>query len=93
MEVDLPDTTGNYSNLVRAQNNATQFRLNVQNAMLGNNQEIAIGRVESFLAHIFTGCVEQNAQALLQCWVSGACDKVQAVNPVHVLIQVEGVPS
>lgn len=61
--------------------------------MLGNNQEIAIGRVESFLAHIFTGRVKQNAQTLLQSWVSGACDKVQAVNPVYLLIQVERVPS
>jgi hypothetical protein len=61
--------------------------------VLGNDQEITIRRIECFLAHIFAGCIEQNAQALLHSRVTGSGDQVKAMYPIYLFVKVEWVPS
>lgn len=61
--------------------------------MLGDNQEVSVGRVERFLAHVLSGGIEQDTQTLLRRGVTRSRNQVQAVNPVHRLIQIKRVPA
>jgi hypothetical protein len=68
--------------------------LDVEDAVLRDDEEVAVGGVEGFvLGHVFARRVDEISHACLGGGVAVACDEVQGVHPVYCLIQVEGVPS
>lgn len=61
--------------------------------MLRNDQKIAISGIERFIAHVLPSSEEQNAQAIFHRRVSSARNEMQAMHPVYILVEIEGVPS
>ena len=90
----VSDATWDDADLVGADEQATQLRLDVEYAVLRDDEEVTVCRVEGFVrSHVFAGGVDEVANSRLHGWVTRAGDEVQRVHPVHCLVEVEGVPS
>lgn len=60
--------------------------------MLEDDEEVAIGGVEGFVAHVLAGGKYENAQAGFHSWVTGAAEMFEGVYPVFCLIHIEWIP-
>jgi hypothetical protein len=62
--------------------------------MLRDDQKVAVCTVEGFMVvHVLSSCKYVDANACFHAWISSPCDQMKAVDPVHRLVQIEGVPS
>ena len=62
--------------------------------MLGDDQEVSVGRVECFpLRHVLASCENVYAYAALHDRTARSCDEMERVYPVNRLVEVEGVPA
>jgi hypothetical protein len=84
----------NNTDLIGPHDEAPELGLDIENAMLRDNEEIAVRRVECFiLFHVLPRSVDEVTYTSLGCGIAIAGDQVQRMYPVNCLIEVEWVPS
>lgn len=89
----ISDAAWDDADLVGADEQATQLRLDVEYAVLWDDEEVAVCRIEGFVcSHVFSGSVDEVTNPRFHSWVTRAGDEVQRVHPVHCLVEVKGVP-
>lgn len=89
------DAAGDDGNLHGPHQQPAELGADVEVALLGHNQEVAVGRVEGRVGvHALAGGVDEHAQPLLERGIAGAGHEPHAGHKVQVarLIVVEGVP-
>lgn len=90
----VTDAARDDGNLVGPDEEFAQLGLDVEDAVLGDDEQVAVGGVEGFMrVHVFTGGEDVIADALFHGGIAGAGDKAERMHPVHRLVQVEGIPS
>jgi hypothetical protein len=89
----VADATRDNDYFVGAGEDVTELGLDVEDAVLEDDQEIAIGGIEGFVAHILTGGKYENTQAGFHGWVSSAAEVSERVHPVACLVHVKRVPA
>lgn len=61
----IANPTRNDTNLIGANQQAAQLGLNVEDAVLEDNQQVAIGGVECLSAHVFASSEDEDAEACM----------------------------
>jgi hypothetical protein len=90
----ISDAARDYADFVGAHEQAAQLGLDVEDAVLGHDEEVAVGGIKRFVGgHVFARSVNEVAHASLGGGVTVASDQVQRVDPVDCLVEVEGVPA
>lgn len=82
------------ANLIGPNEKFALLGLDVEDAVLEDNEEVAVGAVKCLVfRHALARCEDIHAYSVFHRWVAGAGDEVEAVNPVDGFIQVKGVPA
>ena len=70
----VTNTTGYYANLIRADQKISQLGTDIEDAMLWDNKEVAVGAVEGGLVrHGTASGVDEDADAAFECGIPCAC--------------------
>lgn len=90
----VANSSRNDANFIGPDEETSKLGPYVEDSVLENDQEIAVGRVEGGMGiHGFPSGEDEHAETLLHGRVARSGDKVQGVHPVHRLVEIEGVPS
>lgn len=90
----VSDASRDHADLVGADDEAAEFGLDVEDAVLRDDEEVAVAGVEGFiLLHVFASCVDEVAYTRLCGGITIAGDEVKGMDPVYGLVEIEGVPS
>lgn len=69
-------TAGDDADLVRPNQQLSEFRLDIQHTMLGHNQEITIGAIEGLPGiHILAGGIDEDPQSRFHRDIPGTGDE------------------
>lgn len=90
----VSDATRDDADLVRPDQNPAELCLYIQHAVLKDDKEVAVGRVERLVwIHVLARGEDVDAQAALHSGVARAGDQMERVHPVDRLVKIEGVPA
>ena len=90
----VADAAGNHTDLIRTNENRTEFGTDVEDTMLEDNEEVAVCTIEGRVCiHRFTGCEDEDPKTRLHGRISSAGDQVEGMHPVRGLIEVKGIPA
>ena len=90
----VPDTPGDQADLVGAHKKVAELGGDVKDAVLRDNQHVAVSGVECFVVqHGDARGEDEDCKAGFHDRVAGFGDQVHAMDPVAGVIEIERVPS
>ena len=90
----VPDSSGDYADLVRTDEDVPEFGSDVQHSVLEHDQKVSIGAVKGgVVIHGFSSGKDEYAYALLHRRIPSPCNKLERVYPVDSFIQIKRIPS
>lgn len=90
----IPDASRHHTDLVGPDEEPPHLGLDVHDAVLRDNEEVSIGRVEGgVLVHVPAGRVDRDADPGLQGDFSRTRNDISGSNPVDTFVDIERIPA
>lgn len=90
----VADATRDDADFVGPHEEAAELGLDVEDAVLQDDEEVAVCRVKGLVGiHVLSGGEDEDANARLERRVACARDEAERVDPVDRLVEVKGVPA
>ena len=89
----ISDAPRNHTDLVGPDSDFAKLCMYVENAVLRHNEKVTVRGVERLFAHALSCSKHVNADPILGHWITCAGQGMQSVDPIHIWVKVERIPS
>jgi len=89
----IADAARDNGDLIWSDEEVAELGLDVEDTVLQDDEEVPIGGVVGFVAHVLAGCEDEDAETGFRRWAACASEIFERMDPVLCNVHVEGIPA